>query len=211
MFYVYVVLGVSITLHRYYTHKGFEFPNPVVKWLFTVIAILSGRGSPLGWVYVHRVHHAHTDTEKDPHSPHNLGFKLFGFRPLEPKEEKTKIFMIKDMLSKDQVFIHENYLGVILLCLAVLALIDINLVFFAWVLPVALVQLSQNCFNYFAHMYGYRNHDTKDTSTNNVWLWPLILGDAWHNNHHAKAQSFSTQEKWWELDPAAYIIKVIKK
>lgn len=211
MFYVYVVLGISVTLHRYYTHKGFEFPNYVIKWLFTLIAILSGRGSPLGWVYVHRLHHAHTDTEKDPHSPHNLGLKLFGFKHIEPKEEKTKIFMIKDLLSKDQVFIHENYLGIILAFLVLLALIDVRLVFFVWVLPIAMAQLSQNCFNYFAHMYGYRNHETRDTSTNNIWLWPLIMGDAWHNNHHANPNSFSTQEKWWEIDPAAYIIKIIKK
>jgi fatty-acid desaturase len=61
-FYIYSILGLSMTMHRYYTHKSFEL-NKVMHWLFTFIAILTGRGSPLGWVYVHRQHHAYSDTE----------------------------------------------------------------------------------------------------------------------------------------------------
>jgi stearoyl-CoA desaturase (delta-9 desaturase) len=60
-------------------------------------------------------------------------------------------------------------------------------------------------------MYGYRNFATDDCSTNNKYLWPFILGDAWHNNHHGNSVTKTTQVKWWELDPVRYIIKVIEK
>jgi hypothetical protein len=43
MFYVYSVLGISMMLHRYYSHKSFKL-NSVVKWFFTVFAVLAGRG-----------------------------------------------------------------------------------------------------------------------------------------------------------------------
>lgn len=37
------------------------------------------------------------------------------------------------------------------------------------------------------------------------------VGDGWHNNHHANPGNWTTQEKWWELDPCGWIIYLIKK
>jgi stearoyl-CoA desaturase (delta-9 desaturase) len=42
-------------------------------------------------------------------------------------------------------------------------------------------------------------------------MWPFILGDAWHNNHHANAKDWKQGVKWWEIDPTSWIIKIIKK
>jgi stearoyl-CoA desaturase (delta-9 desaturase) len=210
-FYVYGVLGIGITLHRYYTHKSFEFAHPSLKWLFTLFAILAGRGSILGWVYVHRLHHAYSDTEKDPHSPNTIGFKLFGFKHIESKSGKVNVFMIKDLMNKQQVFIQDYFFAIIVVWLSVLALINIELVYFTWIVPVFLVQLSQNTFNYVAHMYGYRNYETKDSSTNNPLMWPLVMGDAWHNNHHGNPKAETTHKEWWEVDPASTIIRFVSK
>lgn len=210
-FYLYSIIGVSLTLHRYYSHKGFEFRNNFLKWICTLVAVLSGRGSPLGWVYVHREHHAYADTDKDPHSPHILGFKLFGFRHIEDHSAKLKLFLIKDLMTKEQLFINKWYFAIIFAFLIVLGLVDYSLVYFAWILPAMLVQLSQNSFNYFCHMHGHRNFETKDTSTNNIYMWPFILGDAWHNNHHANAAKIETKVRWWEFDPVTTIIGFVKK
>lgn len=210
-FYLYSIIGVSMTLHRYYSHKGFEFKNSFLKWICTGVALLSGRGSPLGWVYVHREHHAYADTDKDPHSPHQLGFKLFGFRHIEEHSGKMKIFLIKDLMTKEQLFINKWYFAIVLLWILLLSLIDPSLAYFTWILPVMLIQLSQNSFNYFCHMYGHRNFETKDTSTNNIFLWPFILGDAWHNNHHANAGAVSSKHLWWEFDPVSSLISIVKK
>jgi len=210
-FYLFSIVGVSLTLHRYYSHKSFEFRYAFIKWLCTLFAILAGRGSPLGWVYVHRLHHAYSDQKGDPHSPHNLGFKLFGFKHIEDHSGKMKVFLVKELMTKEQLFINKWYFAIILTWLVVLGAINVSLIYFAWILPVMLVQLSQNCFNYFAHMHGYRNFETRDTSTNNIWLWPFIWGDAWHNNHHSNASAVSTKVKPWEFDPVAYLTNFIKK
>jgi stearoyl-CoA desaturase (delta-9 desaturase) len=210
-FYLYSIIGVSLTLHRYYSHRSFEFVSPAIKWIATFISILTGRGSPLGWVYVHRQHHAYADTDNDPHSPHILGFKLFGFKHIETHSKEIKVFLIKDLMTKEQLFINNWYFAIIFTWLAILAMINIELVYFTWVLPVMLVQLSQNSFNYFCHLQGHRNFETKDTSTNNIFMWIFILGDAWHNNHHHNAKSYSTKIQWWEFDPLATLITVIKK
>jgi len=211
-FYILNIIGVWMTLHRYYSHKSFEFKNTFLKWTFTIIATLAGRGSPLGWVYLHRKHHAYSDTEQDPHSPKFLGYKLFGFSHYKKQEEeKMQLFLIKDLMTKEQLFIHKWYMLIILAFVISFAVINFQLFYFVWVVPAFLIQLSQYNFNYFGHTYGYRNFDTKDDSRNNMWLFPIILGEAWHNNHHANPKDCSTQVKSTEYDPLMKFISIIKK
>ena len=209
MFYGYSVLGISMMLHRYYSHKSFKL-NLFFKWFFTVFAVLAGRGSPLGWVYIHRIHHATSDTEKDPHSPHYDTFKFIGFKPIQ---ENTKInhFIVKELLTTAHIKIDKYYLLLILSFLVLLSIINVNLIFYMWAIPVFVVSVTQTMFNYFAHMKGYRNFETTDRSTNNLYLWPFILGDAWHNNHHANAANVSTKVLKYEYDPIGALINFIKQ
>jgi fatty-acid desaturase len=206
-FYLYSAVGVSMMLHRYFSHRSFEFRNSILKWIFISISIISSRGSPIAWVHIHREHHAYPDTDKDPHKPGK--FSLFSFRTTYIKE--LKLFLIKDVLTKEQKFIHEYYLLFILLWCAILFLISPYLFYFGWVLPVCLNQIAQDLWNYFSHVnVGYRNFDTKDNSRNVIWLWPLILGEAWHNNHHNNPKE-STHVKNYEIDPIDYIVRIVNK
>lgn len=209
-FYCYSVLGISMMLHRFYSHKSFQL-TPIVKWMFTAFALLAGRGSVLGWVYVHRIHHATSDTEKDPHSPHYNTFSLLGFKPMHDESKKINYFIVKELLTPIHIFIDKYYMLGIFGFILLLGVIDPSLIFYLWALPVFAVSVSQLAFNYFAHKHGYRNLATKDRSTNNAYLWPFILGDAWHNNHHSNPAAVTTRIKWWELDPVDFIIRVIKK
>lgn len=206
MFYAYSILGISMMLHRYYSHKSFKLNN-VFKWFFTVFAVLAGRGSPLGWVYIHRVHHATSDTEKDPHSPHNKDFTFVGFKPTNTKFNP---FIVKELLTPPHLNIDKYYLLFILAFLLLLSIVNYNLVIYMWAIPVFIVSITQTMFNYFCHMNGYRNFETKDRSTNNVYLWPFILGDAWHNNHHAHAEKVCTTVKNYEFDPVCMLINLIR-
>jgi stearoyl-CoA desaturase (delta-9 desaturase) len=211
-FYVLNILGNWMTLHRYFSHKSFEFKNNFLKWIFTILSILAGRGSPLGWSYLHRKHHAYSDTEKDPHSPRFLGYKIFGFSHYKKQEEEQmQIFIVKDLMTKEQLFIHKWYMCIVLLFVMVLACISIQLLYFIWILPAILVHISQNNFNYFGHTSGYKNFETTDDSKNNKWLFPFILGEAWHNNHHANPKNCTTKIKYSEYDPLMTFISMIKK
>ena len=208
-FYTMSVFGISMTLHRYYSHKGFKM-NPILHWFFTGIAILSGRGSPLGWVYVHRLHHATSDTEKDPHSPHFDTFKFIGFKPIYDENKKINYFIVKELLTKSHINIDKYYMLFILAYIMLLGLINVNLIFYMWAVPLFFVSVSQVAFNYFGHMHGHRNFEVNNKSTNNIYLWPLILGDAWHNNHHAHAERVCTKVRPFELDPLASVISIIR-
>lgn len=208
-FYCYSILGISMMLHRFYTHKNFKL-HAYVKWFFTIFAVLAGRGSPIGWVYVHRIHHATSDTEKDPHSPQYNKFNLVNFKHVLKDEGKINYFIVKDLITPAHKKIDEYYILLTILFVIMLFLIDYNLVFYVWAIPVFLVNISQNAFIYFGHVTGYRNFDTKDHSKNNFYLWPFILGDSWHNNHHYEPSNATTKVRWFEFDPIFYIIRTIK-
>ena len=203
-------LGMTMTYHRLLSHKAWSCP----KWLerlFTLFAGIGMTGSAISWVSIHRAHHRFSDTEKDPHSPKFLGYKLFGFEHMKSEENnKMEIFLVKDLMTKEHLFIHKWYTAIILAFALVFALLNLELFYFAWAVPAFAIQLSQSNFNYFGHMMGYRNFETKDDSRNNPWLFPILLGEAWHNNHHAKPSNFSTTEKKTEIDPLTWFIKVVK-
>lgn len=211
-FYFLNILGVWLTLHRYYSHRSFQFKNKFLYYFFTIISILTARGSPLGWVYLHRHHHKYSDTKNDPHSPALIGFKIFGFDHfLEKENSKMDVFMVKDIMNKEHLFIHKYYIFIIFMFITISSLINFKIFYFLWVIPVVGIHLSQSIFNYFGHTYGYKNFTTTDSSKNNMFLFPIILGEAWHNNHHANPKKFSTSTNKFEIDPLTWLLKILGK
>jgi stearoyl-CoA desaturase (Delta-9 desaturase) len=59
-------------LHRYASHRMFSM-NPFWEkcfYFFTFICQGSSFLNPRAYAILHRMHHAYSDTDKDPHSPH---------------------------------------------------------------------------------------------------------------------------------------------
>src|SRR5688572_725327 len=67
--YILFGFGITIGFHRLLTHRAFQTYKPV-EYLFAILGSMGLQGSVLDWVADHRKHHAHTDQEGDPHSPH---------------------------------------------------------------------------------------------------------------------------------------------
>ena len=69
-------LGIIVGNHRYWTHKSFEFKYSWIKYLCGIFSVISGTGSTIGWVGIHRNHHGKVDSINDPHSPAYLNLFL---------------------------------------------------------------------------------------------------------------------------------------
>ena len=67
--YVLIGFGVTIGFHRMLTHRSFE-AKPWLRATFAILGSMSVQGAVIHWVADHRQHHAFTDEEGDPHSPH---------------------------------------------------------------------------------------------------------------------------------------------
>lgn len=208
-YFIFSCLGMSITMHRYLSHKSFAFKNPLVEKMFLIIAVLAGRGSPIGWVYVHRMHHRYSDTEQDPHDPRRITWRVFFPHLLNSGHGINKRVVI-DLLTKEQVAIDRYYLLFIIAWSIMLCLVSVEFFYFFYIIPLFLTYISMTVFVIMSHAYGYRTFQTKDSSKN-TWFISLILwGEGWHNNHHANPGEWKTQVKSWELDISAFVIKLVK-
>lgn len=203
------VLGVNIGYHRLLSHRSFS-THTSIEFLLSVLGTITVIGSPLAWVGIHRQHHRYTDRSGDPHSPVLIGktkawLGLWGKIHVDAK-------LTKDMRSSAvQKFLHKHYLWINLLYCALLCVIDPMLVIFVYAIPACLILHSASAVVVLGHSHGYRTYKTPDQSTNS-WIVNIItLGDGWHNNHHAKPWNWNNQERWWEWDIPALIIRTIKK
>lgn len=211
-YFIYSGIGIGITMHRYYTHKSFEFKYKFLEVIFTYMGLLAARGSIIGWVHVHREHHAYSDTEKDPHIKNMSFLKLF-FPYLSENGKNINKFLIRDLLNKNQLNINKYYIALVLTPVLLLSMIDFRLAFFCWFLPVFLTNLIWNIFFWLGHnkISGYQTYETNDNSTNS-WIFALLtFGEGWHNNHHKSPKNYSNRVNWYEFDLLGSLIHIIKK
>ncbi len=204
------IFGINIGYHRLLSHRSFK-TNSFWEKFCSVVGVLTIVGSPLAWVAVHRQHHRSADRTGDPHSPYLLGnFKAwFGLWNMPKLDLKLVRDMREDSFQRE---LHKKYLLIVLLWIAVLFSFDPLFVIYVFAIPACLCLHSTSVIIVIAHRHGYRPYpDVKDQSRNS-WIANLFtLGEGWHNTHHAKPYAWNNQERWWEFDIPAYIIRLIKK
>ncbi len=66
-------LGIGMGYHRLHTHRSYKVPK-LLEYFFAICGALTLEGGPIFWVATHRLHHQHSDTDSDPHTPHHGGF-----------------------------------------------------------------------------------------------------------------------------------------
>ena len=195
-------LGMALCVHRAMTHRAFTLARPVER-LFSLFAALGGTGSPVGWIAVHRAHHATADTEADPHGPGAHGWALlFG-----AAVDRVDWWRVRDVLRDPyQRVLHSHYTMILVGWAGVLALIHPLALVFGFLTPAAAQITVTHLSTILGHGWGYRNFPTRDESTNNVLITVLTWGEGWHNNHHARPRHWTMQATRWEVDPTAWAV-----
>ncbi|GAA4442664.1 acyl-CoA desaturase [Bremerella cremea] len=223
LYYLTGCVGVTLGLHRYLTHAGFKTYKPV-RYALAFIGQLSGEGSALDWVATHRKHHAHSDQEDDPHSPEDGGWwaHIIWLAPHHTPAEKDELHMRWGPdLRKDRGmwFLHQTFilwhlvLGVALMGLGYYLggwYTACSLVVWGMFLRLTVLLHVTWFVNSATHMWGYRNYETTDKSTNLWWVGLLAFGEGWHNNHHAYPRMAVHGHKWWEFDLTWNVLRVMR-
>src|SRR5512143_2995354 len=72
---LYVLRMFAITgfYHRYFSHRSFKTSRPA-QFVFALLVASAVQRGPIWWAAHHRHHHAHSDRERDVHSPVQSGF-----------------------------------------------------------------------------------------------------------------------------------------
>jgi stearoyl-CoA desaturase (delta-9 desaturase) len=225
-------LGITIGFHRLLTHRAFQTSKPM-EYVFAVLGSMAVEGSVDHWVADHRKHHAHTDVEGDPHSPHvghGDGFRgavrgllhaHMGWMLSEQGgAQRTKY--AKDLIEdRGMRWISKNFhilATVSLLLPAALGWLITGrltgaLTGFLWggLVRVFLLHHVTWSINSVCHFFGRRRFATDDHSTNVAWLSLISFGESWHHNHHAFPRSAVHGLRRREIDPSAAVIWALEK
>lgn len=216
-------IGICLGFHRHLTHLSFSTYKPV-RWLLAFIGGLAGEGSVIDWVANHRKHHAHSDQEGDPHSPHDGPwwshiFWLSWWHGSEAHAAHIKRWvpdLMKDPVLRwiGAMFLPSHFLVAGILAAAGYAYGGwwMAASFVVWGVFVRLVFVLHSTWfvNSASHMWGYRNYETTDDSRNNWWVALITYGEGWHNNHHAQQRSAAHGHRWWEIDVTYMTIRLMQ-
>jgi stearoyl-CoA desaturase (Delta-9 desaturase) len=228
-FYLLTAVGVTVGFHRLLTHRSFQ-TYPWVERTFAVAGSMSVQGSVLDWVADHRKHHAHTDVEGDPHSPHvGHGSGLAGLwhahtgwltetqGQADWKRYATDLYEDPKMRTIGRRFPLIAGLSLLLPTLAGFALHGWTLegairgLIWGGLVRIFFVHHITWSVNSVCHFFGRRRFEVDDRSTNVAALSLLSLGESWHHNHHAFPRSAEHGLRRWELDPSAAIIRMLER
>jgi stearoyl-CoA desaturase (delta-9 desaturase) len=225
--YVVTILGVTLGFHRLLTHRSFQTYKPI-QYAIAAVGSMAVQGPVMSWVADHRKHHAHTDQEGDPHTPHGHGPGLKGAITglwyahmgwLFEKSGQAEYSRYARDLVEDRGMrvIHRTFGLWVILGLAIPFAIGYAFVgtlggaleAALWGGPVRIFLLHHVTWsiNSVCHFFGKRRFDVDDHSTNVFWLAPLSMGEAWHHNHHAFPRSAFHGLKAWEIDPTGWVIR----
>ncbi|MGI8884960.1 MAG: acyl-CoA desaturase [Pyrinomonadaceae bacterium] len=211
-----ISLGIGLGYHRLLTHRSFKAP----KWLeytLTVFGSMAIQDDAPKWVATHRIHHAFTETDKDPHSTRpgffwaHLGWIIKGTAN-DHDEVVLKKYVPDLMKDKFHVlFARYYYVPLILSGFLFYAVGGWSMVLWGVFLRVVVGWHTTWFVNSLAHIFGKRPFETKDDSTNNWFVAILTFGEGWHNNHHAFPTSARHGLKWYQFDMNWLTIQIFKK
>jgi fatty-acid desaturase len=207
-------LGICLGYHRLHTHRSFLVPKPL-EYFFAVCGTLALEGGPISWVATHRLHHQHSDTDYDPHTPRHGGFWAhMGWILFGDTHHNNTALMAKYApdLAKDPFYRWLNtyhYVPLTVLGLILLAAGGWGMVLWGIGLRVVFGLHATWLVNSATHMWGSRRFNTRDDSRNSWWVALLTFGEGWHNNHHAHPVSARHGLAWYEFDVSWITLKTL--
>jgi stearoyl-CoA desaturase (delta-9 desaturase) len=230
--YVLTAAGITVGFHRMLTHRSFRTHKPT-EYAFAILGSMAVQGPVIAWVADHRKHHAHTDVEGDPHSPHvghgegamsvlrGLWHAHMGWLLSEHGRAEWSKYAPDLCEDRGMRLINRRFVSLVVLGLAIPAVAGYLLtgtplgaatgLLWGGLVRVFFVHHVTWSVNSVCHFLGTRRFEVDDHSTNVFWLALPSLGESWHHNHHAFPRSAVHGLRRWELDPSALLIASMER
>ncbi len=211
--------------HRYFSHRSYNISR-VFQFILAFLGTTTGQKGPLSWATSHMKHHCSSDKAGDPHSPklQSIGYAHLGWLWRQNALPTDRKFVQRFQQYPEIVFLNRFHtIGpVTLICfLALLGYLldqsypELNtsrgqLIAWGFIVPTLLILHGTCLINSVSHYCGSQRFRDGDESRNVWWLFPIALGENWHNNHHHRPSSANTSCVWWEIDVVYYIICLLE-
>jgi stearoyl-CoA desaturase (delta-9 desaturase) len=231
--YLLSAFGVTLGFHRMFTHRALD-GSRAMRAVLAVLGSMAIEGSVITWVADHRKHHAFSDQDGDPHSPHLSGPGFLGavkglwhahvgwlFETVgQAERERFAPDLMKDRMIRviDKLFLVWAGLGLAVpfaLGWLIGGSLGVALTTLLWagLVRVFLLHHVTWSINSVCHFFGRRRFEVDDESRNVFWLAPFSMGEAWHHNHHAFPTSAFHGLRFWERasDPTGLLIALLER
>lgn len=223
--------GVTVGLHRYFTHHAFKAPG----WLRATLAVfgmMAIEGSVIDWVAAHRRHHRYSDRPGDPHSPWRYGRSLRALSKgvayahlgwlLDPVQTTSQEKFAPDLCNDVTIRRLSNTFPAWVAVSMLLPPLAGGLWSWSWMgaltaffwgslVRVAALHHVTFAINSVCHVSGRSAFKSKDESRNVWWLAVPSMGESWHNFHHSVPGSARHGVGRFEIDTSARIIGVLER
>ncbi|WP_030451994.1 acyl-CoA desaturase [Herbidospora cretacea] len=230
VFYMFTGLGVTVGLHRYFTHGSFKAKRPL-KIALGVAGSMSLEMSVLDWVATHRKHHKFSDKDGDPHSPWRFGTSFWAvtkgllyahmgwlFETERANREKYAPDLVKD---PDIVKFHKMFPVLAITSLALPAILG-GLITWSWqgavtaffwgtLVRIGLLHHVTWAINSICHVFGDEAFESRDKSRNVWWLALPSFGESWHNLHHSDPTCARHGVLKGQIDLSAGLIRIFER
>ena len=230
--YVICAFGTTIGFHRYFTHRGFD-TGPVLKSVFAILGCMTVQGPITQWVTDHRKHHALSDKEGDPHSPHvghgdgawgavkgfvhaHVGWMFSNMGMEQGRAYGRDLYEDRLIRVIDRLYLLWVAIGFAVpfaIGYAVGGTLEAGLAGLVWggLVRVFAYQHATFSVNSICHMFGRRDFRSRDESRNNWLVAVLVFGEGWHNNHHAFPSSARHGLRRWQIDVSWLVIRGLER
>ncbi|MEM9623409.1 MAG: transposase, partial [Pseudomonadota bacterium] len=201
------IVSVTVYLHRHSAHRALEL-HPVLKHFFRFWLWLTTGMVTREWTAIHRKHHAHCETEQDPHSPVVRGIGEIFWRGAEAYRDASMDDSIMEQYGKgcpDDWMERNVYSKVAFGGIALMFVIDVALLgvlgITVWAVQMLWIPVfAAGVINGIGHWWGYRNFECPDAARN-ISPWGILIGgEELHNNHHTYPNSAKLSVKPFEFD-----------
>jgi stearoyl-CoA desaturase (delta-9 desaturase) len=200
-------MGVTAGAHRLWAHRSYE-ASLAVRIFLMLCNSIANQGSILHWVKDHRVHHAYSETDKDPHNASrgffysHIGWLLLKKDPRVKEAGKKMDFT--DIYNDPVVMFQERFNPwlQLFMCFHVPSQLAASLwgeeYWNAFCVAGALrlvVGLHMTFLvNSAAHLYGDHPYDVAVPGRENPIVSFFAFGEGWHNWHHAYPHDYAASE-----------------
>jgi stearoyl-CoA desaturase (delta-9 desaturase) len=230
--YLFTGLGVTVGFHRHFTHRSFKTSKPL-RALLAIMGSTAIEGPVTAWVADHRKHHAFSDKEGDPHSPHvgheggwrgaftGLFHAHVGWLFIHT-HRGAKARYAPDLIADPVVrFVDRTFVLWVVTGLAMAfglgwligGSVGAGLTGLLWGGGVRMLVVHHVTYsiNSLCHFFGERRFPTDDESRNLLWLAIPTLGESWHNNHHAFPTAAGHGLRRRDIDPSGAVIRLLER
>lgn len=219
------LFGQTFFLHRYSAHKMFTMNKFWEKFFYIFSWVTQGSSylNARAYAILHRMHHAYSDTAKDPHTPHFFKevFTMMWHTRAIYNRVLNRTAVVEEKFDKNfpEYKKIDKLADSWIIRLLFVAGYIVFYVFFAtawWqylLLPIHFLMgpIHGAIVNWAGHKYGYRNFNENDKSKNTLIIDFLMLGELFQNNHHHAGARPNFARRWFELDPTYPIIWLLDK